>query len=289
MDFPFDILRICLSLTYCNLSKRPHVFQRMTGLSVSEFQEIVYRVHPLWETSVESLKKSSGRWSILKTFEDKVMSLLIYYRTYITHEFIGHLFGLHNSNVCRLFKKLEPLMGKRLAIKKDRTLTPEVILKLLADVTEQPIQRPVKSHKRKKTYSGKKKRHTRKVEMIIQDNGKIMSVSHSHGGRKHDFRIRKEETPLPLNTEKYVDSGYQGLQKITSKVTLPFKRKKGQRLTKEQKQHNRKLASFRIKIEHKFREIKIFKIMSETYRNFGRKHHLRFNIIAGIINMKHGF
>jgi len=29
--------------------------------------------------------------------------------------------------------------------------------------------------------------------------------------------------------------------------------------------------------------------MSETYRNFGRKHHLRFNSIAGIINMKHGF
>ena len=116
-----------MSLTYSNLSKRPHVFQRMTGLSVSEFQEIVYRVHPLWETSVESLKKSSGRWSILKTFEDKVMSLLIYYRTYITHEFIVHLFGLHNSNVCRLFKKLEPLMGKRLAIKKDRTLTSEVI------------------------------------------------------------------------------------------------------------------------------------------------------------------
>jgi len=195
-----------LSLTYSNLSKRPHVFQRMTGLNVSEFQEIVNRVHPLWGTSVELLKKSAGRWSVLKTFEDKVMSLLIYYRTYITHEFIGHLFGLHNSNVCRLFKKLEPLMGNRLAIKKDRTLTPEVILKLLADVTEQPIQRPVKSHKRKKTYSGKKKRYTRKVEMIMQDNGKIMSVSHSHGGRKHDFRIRKEGTPLPLNTEKYVDS-----------------------------------------------------------------------------------
>jgi DDE superfamily endonuclease/Helix-turn-helix of DDE superfamily endonuclease len=278
-----------LSLTYSTLSKRPHIFQRMTGVSVSEFQTIATRVRPVWESSVESLKKSSGRLSVLKTFEDKLMALLIYYRTYITHEFVGYLCGLHNSNVCRLFKKLEPLMGKRLAIKKDRTLTPEMILKLLADVTEQPIQRPEKTHKRKKTYSGKKKRHTRKVEMIMQDNGKIMSVSKSHGGRKHDFRIRKEEPLLPMNAEKYVDLGYQGLQKTSSNVTLPFKRKKGQRLTKQQKQHNQKLASFRMKIEHKFREIKIFKIMSETYRNFGKKHHLRFNIIAGIINMKHGF
>ena len=112
-----------MSVTYSNLSKRPHVFQGMTGLSVSEFQENVNFIHPLCETSVELLKESAGRRSVLQTFEDQVMSLLIYYRTYITHEFIGHLFGLYNSNVCRLFKKLEPLMGKRLAIKKDRMLT----------------------------------------------------------------------------------------------------------------------------------------------------------------------
>jgi len=278
-----------MALRYEKLCSRPVVFRRLTGVSLEEFHEIVRRVSPLWESMVEAKKKIEGRWRNLRRFEDKLMALLVYYRSYITHEFVGYLFGLHNSNVCRLFKKLEPLMGKGLAIKKDRTLTPDVILKLLADVTEQPIQRPEKKHKRKKMYSGKKKRHTRKIEMIMQDSGKIMSISHSHGGRKHDFRIRKEEHPLPMNAEKYVDSGYQGLQKIASKVTLPFKRQKGQRLTQEQKQHNRTLASFRMKIEHKFREIKIFKIMAETYRNFGKKHHLRFNIIAGIVNLKHGF
>lgn len=278
-----------MSLTYLNLSRRPQVFKRMTGVSLLEFEEIISRVRPLWDSSVESLKKPQGRLSVLKTLEDKLMALLIYYRTYITHEFLGHLCGLHNSNICRLFKKLEPLLGKRLAIKKDRTLTPEVVLKLLVDVTEQPIQRPQKAGKRKQTYSGKKRRHTRKTEMVMQEDGKITSVSKSHGGRKHDFKIRKEETPLPVKSEKYADSGYQGLQKIASFVTLPFKRKKGQSLTCEQKHHNRRLASFRIKIEHKFREIKIFKVMSEIYRNFGKKHHLRFNIIAGIVNLRHGF
>jgi len=278
-----------MSLTYLNLSRRPQVFKRMTGVSLLEFEEIISRIRPLWDSSVESLKKPQGRLSVLKTLEDKLMALLIYYRTYITHEFLGHLCGLHNSNICRLFKKLEPLLGKRLAIKKDRTLTPEVVLKLLVDVTEQPIQRPQKAGKRKQTYSGKKRRHTRKTEMVMQEDGKITSVSKSHGGRKHDFKIRKEETPLPVKSEKYADSGYQGLQKIASFVTLPFKRKKGQSLTCEQKHHNRRLASFRIKIEHKFREIKIFKVMSEIYRNFGKKHHLRFNIIAGIVNLRHGF
>lgn len=107
--------------------------------------------------------------------------------------------------------------------------------------------------------------------------------------KKHDFRIRTEERHLPRDSHKYVDSGYQGLQKISSNVTLPFKKKKGLPLTKEEKAHNRQLSSSRIRIEHKFREIKIFKIMSDTYRNFGKKHHLRFNIIAGIVNLKHGF
>lgn len=48
-------------------------------------------------------------------------------------------------------------------------------------------------------------------------------------------------------------------------------------------------ASFRMKVEHKFRELKVFKILSETYRNFGKKQHLRFNFMAEIINLRHGF
>jgi hypothetical protein len=208
---------------------------------------------------------------------------------YITHEFIGYLFGMHNCNISRLFKRLEPMLAKKLTIKKDRSLTQDEVIKILADVTEQPIQRPSTKSQRKQTYSGKKKRHTRKVELVIQDNGKILSLSHSHVGRKHDFRIRKEETPLPIKPDKYVDLGYQGLQKRTSNVKLPFKRSKTHPLTDEQKAYNRQQASFRMKVEHKIRELKVFKILSETYRNFQKKHHLRFNIMAGIINLKHGF
>jgi hypothetical protein len=261
----------------------------LSGVKLSEFVEICHRLKPLWEEGVEKKKRRHGRRRCLKTVEDRVLALLMYYRTYITHEFIGYLFGLHNSNVSRLFKRLEPLMGKKLTIKKDRTLTEEEVLKLLVDVTEQPIQRPKQSKRRKKTYSGKKKRHTTKVELVLAEAGKILSLSHTHPGRKHDFRIRKEERPLYRDAEKYVDLGYQGLQKRTPHVVLPFRRKKHQPLTVEQKAHNRQQASFRMKVEHKIRELKVFKILSETYRNFGKKQHLRFNIMAGIINLRHGF
>lgn len=278
-----------MAISYKNLSKKPVIFNRITGVTIKEFGEICERVKPLWQEKIEEKKRRFGRPAILRSIEDKVLALLIYYRTYITHEFIGYLFNLHSANVCRLFKKLEPLMARKLTIKKDRTLTPEVIIKLLADVTEQPVQRPIKAKKRKSTYSGKKKSNTKKVELIIQSNGRILSISHSHGGRKHDFRIRKEERPLPPNAEKYVDSGYQGLQKLTAAVFLPYKRNRKQPLTGEQKIYNRKLSSFRMRVEHKIRQLKIFKILRDTYRNFGKKHHLRFNIIAGIVNLKAGF
>ena len=277
------------SLNYQRLSKKPLIFLRLTGVKVAEFDSICSRVKPYWQEKVESQKKCQGRRSPLEFFEDKLLALLLYYRTYVTHEFIGYLFGLHNTNICRLFKKLGPLVARKIAIKKDRSLTQDEVIKILADVTEQPMQRPQNKSKRKQNYSGKKKRHTRKVEIVIQGSGKILSVSHSYPGRRHDFRIRKEETPLPRDAEKYVDLGYQGLQKLTSHVKLPFKRRKDTPLTDKQKQYNRQQASFRMKVEHKIREIKVFKILSEVYRNFQKKHHLRFNIISGVLNLRYGF
>jgi hypothetical protein len=277
------------TLNYQRLCKKPQVFLRLTGVTVEEFNSICSRVKPYWQERVESQKKCRGRRSPLEGFEDKLLALFLYYRTYITHEFIGYLFGLHNANICRLFKKLEPLVARKVAIKKDRSLTQDEVIKILADVTEQPIQRPQKKSKRKQNYSGKKKRHTQKVEIVMQDTGKLLSISHSYPGRRHDFRIRKAEKPLPSQAEKYVDLGYQGLQKLTGQVKLPFKRYKNKPLTDEQKQYNRQQASIRMRVEHKIREIKVFKILSDVYRNFQKKHHLRFNIIAGVINLRYGF
>jgi len=154
---------------------------------------------------------------------------------------------------------------------------------------KQRTQRPKKSKDRKKTYSGKKKAHTIKTEIVIEENEKIISISKSHKGRTHDFRIRKEEKILPPSAIKYVDSGYQGLQKLQSNVVLPYKRYRKRPLTSEQKIHNKELASFRMRVENKFRELKIFKILSDVYLNFQKKNHLRFNIIDGLVNLKCGF
>ena len=57
-------------------------------------------------------------------------------------------------------------------------------------------------------------------------------------------------------------------------------------LAEEQKAYSRDLSRKRIKAENVIREVKIFKILSETYRNRRRDHGIKTNIIAGIVNMK---
>ena len=277
-----------MSLNYHNLKEHPRNFRDVTGLKIEEFEKVVEKVSPEWK-KVQEQKKCHGRTSRLPVLEDKILCIILYYRTYITHRFLSYLFNLHNSNICRLLKKMEPLLAQKVSIKKDRTMTPERILKILADVTEQPIQRPKDRKKRKLSYSGKKRLNTMKTEIIIRDDGQILSVSKSHRGRIHDSKIRKQEKMLPKENIKYADSGYQGWQKLQSNVVIPYKRYRKKSLTDDQKEHNRKLASFRMRVEHKIREIKVFKIMSHTYRNFQKKYNMRFNIIAGLVNLKHEF
>jgi hypothetical protein len=174
-----------------------------------------------------------------------------------------------------------------MCIKKDRILTEDKVKAILVDATEIPTQRPKK--KQKKAYSGKKKRHTLKSELAISDKGEIIRVSKVYGGSVHDFEIRKRERPFSPDIIKIADSGYQGLQKLEKNVLLPFKKSKNNPLTKEKKAFNKELSQLRVKVENKIAELKVFKILSDRYRNLQKKLHLRLNIIAGIVNMKHGF
>jgi len=73
-------------------------------LKVEEFDKIVNKVKPSFKR-VEAKKLLAGRTSHLPTIEDKLLCVFVYYRTYITHVFLGYLFKLHNSNICRLIKE----------------------------------------------------------------------------------------------------------------------------------------------------------------------------------------
>ena len=104
-------------------------------------------------------------------------------------------------------------------------------------------------------------------------------------GARHDFSLYKHsKAELPKEVECLADSGYQGLLDLHKKARTPFKKPKGGQLTAEQKEFNKELAKERVVIEHIIRHLKIFRILSERYRNRRRRFMLRVNLIAGLYN-----
>ena len=121
-----------------------------------------------WLSKVVSAKQIEGRPYGVVDLENHILVLLIYYRCYITQEFIGMLYGTADSSICRTIQRIEPILASVVAIKKDRTLSKKELETIIMDCTEQPIERPIR--KQKKYYSGKKKRHTMKTQVQISEN-----------------------------------------------------------------------------------------------------------------------
>ena len=140
--------------------------------------------------------------------------------------------------------------------------------------------------KQKRYYSGKKKKHTQKTQIITTSTGKILAVSIDKG-RIHDFKLFKESkaTRKIILCKVLADLGYLGIDKICPNSEIPIKKTKKNSLTKNDKKENRKLASKRIIIEQINAKIKVFKITKYPYRNRRKRFGLRMNLICAIINL----
>ena len=76
---------------------------------------------------------------------------------------------MHEATVCRIVRKVETALlrsGVFELLGKKQLLDPEFVAKLVVvDATETPIERPKKGQKR--FYSGKKKRHPLKSQLVV--------------------------------------------------------------------------------------------------------------------------
>ena len=74
------------------------------------------------------------------------------------------------------------------------------------------------------------------------------------------------------------DKGYQGIQKLHANSRIPKKKPRDSQLSREEKKSNQELAKVRVVVEHINRKLKIFKILSDRYRNRRKRFALRFNL-----------
>jgi hypothetical protein len=93
------------------------------------------------------------------------------------------------------------------------------------DGTERPIPRPVDPSAQKLYYSGKKKAHTVKNVVVSTLVGRILFLSPTCEGKKHDKKVADEaDYYLPKDSIVYQDTGFQGF--TLDEVTLCQPRKK---------------------------------------------------------------
>ena len=266
---------------------RKRQFRSLTGVDAGTFVQMVRRLRPLWSEQVVAAKNRSGRpWGIGE-LEDHLLVLLILYRCAVTQDFLACLYQVDKSAICRALHRIEPLARCVLGVTKAIRVNAEEAEALIIDATEQPIQRP--QRKQRCWYSGKKKRHVIKNEIIVTERGRIVSASDSVPGRVHDRALRKRGPPLPKGSHAYADSGYQGLQDDHPDLEIPYKKSKKHPLTQDEKSYNRALSRFRVRVEHKIAQIKRFRILSDRYRYPRSTHAAKFSITAGIVNILAGF
>lgn len=259
-------------------------FRRIIGVKRTTFKKMVKIL-----SEEDAVKKARGGRKNKLNIENQLLLALQYLREYRTYLNIGRDFGVSESSAYQTVKWVENtlikhpdfvLLGRKALLERD-----VVKEDILIDATETPIQRPKKGQKL--YYSGKKKRHTIKTQVIVDKITRRIICTSFSAGKVHDFNLfKKSRSFIHSDTWVITDSGYQGIGKLHSKSKLPKKKSKNKPLEKEEKEKNRELARERVGNENVIGMVKRFKIVSEKYRNRRKRFSLRFNLIAGICNFE---
>jgi hypothetical protein len=281
------------------LLRQPLLFRMFTGLSAEEFGRLVAELEPVWlarkvtRSARRRRERKAGAGRKVKlAFPDRLLLALLYYRTYVSQEFVGFLFGVDKGTVSRDVQELSLCMAGvfRIPEKKVR-IAPDDLAAVFVDATEQPVNRP--KRKQRRSYSGKKKRHTVKHQVAVTRKRKgpgekqkvrVQAVSKAARGRVPDKKLYdRSGLRIPEGVSKSGDSGYQG-----SDLRVPKKKPRKGQLSDDEKRSNRRLAKERIVAEHGIGKMKIWRIAADRYRNPPRRHTVMMKNVAGLHNRMYG-
>jgi len=298
--------------TFDKLSKRPRLFQRMTGLTLEEFICLLDKFRSSWQIFVqdEFLSKErirvfgGGRHSRLLSLEDKLLFILIYTRIYPLMIVQGVFFGFEDSRACEWTKRLLPVLDRACGFshvrpRRENGRSIEEILKefpelkefgITLDGVERAKRRPKNPEKLKSEYSGKKKRHTKKNVIVASPKNRfVLFLSHTRDGTTHDKRLIAEEN-LKCNDPTIsacTDSGFQGLKIGNMKAVTPKKNTKFHKLSDSDKEQNKAISSVRVVAEHTIAGVKINRSVQDVYRNMTEgMDDLLMSVACGLHNLR---
>ena len=253
---------------------KPNKYKRLLGVDFVT----VSRIETIVEVAYTENHKKGGRKSKF-TVHEMVILFLLYVKNYNAMEDYAFEFKVSKSTICTIIY----FVLKSLLKDKNFTLFGSTITKTdnsedrQIDVTEIRIERP--KYNQKEKYSGKKKYHTMKIQIIrVVETGFIYEIEIGPGA-EHDFHLWKRTFEgTPSNVTHEVDLGYLGMDKYHHNSRIPHKNSKYHKLTKEEINDNKALAKDRIFIEHTNSWIKRFKILSTKFRNH-LSHFAKFAVV----------
>lgn len=269
-------------MRYEEARKKPRVFQQLTGMTTAEFDKLKPAFEAAYEEDEQQRGKPgspAGRKAVLLTCQDKLFFLLFYLRHYPTQEVQGFLFGISQVQANHWIHRLTPIVKKALgdakelpgrtadAVKARMEACPELVF--IIDGTERPIRRPQDGERRRKDYSGKKKRHSKKnIVLTEMATGKVLGLGATQPGSKHDKAcVDAEGYSFPKGSTLFQDTGFQGFAPEGASIEQPTKKPRGKELSPEQKQENRLISRDRVLVEHSIGGVKVFHVVSTIFRN----------------------
>jgi len=297
-------------MRYRTLSQYPAIFLKMTGLRLGEFNQLVAELLPrLVEGQRGRLERPNrqramggGRQSVLDK-RDQLLLTAVWLRQYPTHDVLGYLFGVHPPTVGRYLAWVLPVLeqagrdtmrmpdpGRKRRRSLDNLLADTPELAVVIDSFEQKIQRPKDKGQRNAYYSGKKKTHTLKSQVAVdEETGAIVDVSQSVPGPTADLKLLEQSRlleRLPEGIGGLGDSGYQGIAKLHPLGASPRKKPWGKNRPRppEDILYNHAFSCRRIVVENSINRLRHYQCLTQTDRQHRQNHSVRACAVAGLVN-----
>ena len=222
-------------LTYDHLKDRPREFLAATGLTHEEFAQVLPAFTAAYEALYPSDKTRLGKprqrrvgggaKGTLTQMTDKLLFILVYQKTQALQTMHALQFGLSQPQANYWIHRLLPVVQRALAALghapereasrvADSPLALEGVPEWAIDGTERRRQRPQDPTRQQAHYSGKKKAHTDKNILLVNEGtGKVIYLGPTVAGKTHDKKAADEASiAYPVNVTLDKDTGFQGYE-----------------------------------------------------------------------------
>jgi hypothetical protein len=297
-------------MRYKYLKYHTSVFLKMTGLRLNEFDRLIAEVVPQFiDAEYERLNRANrqrdiggGRTASLDE-TDQILLTVVWLRVYPTHEVLGYLFGVSDSTVSRIIQRVLPMLeqsgrdtmrmpdpGRKRRRSLDTLLSDTPELAVVIDSFEQKVQRPKEPDERDGFYSGKKKTHTLKNQVAVNEQtGAIVDISDSVAGPTADINLLEQSglmNRLPDGVGGIGDLAYVGIDKLHPHGlgASPRRKPRGKPRPPEDVAYNTAFSRRRIIVENTIGRLRRYQSLTQTDRQHRQQHTARVCAVAGLVN-----